>query len=47
MVGQRIEKLTKYFVSPYKVESIVSMNVVELELLESVNIYSVVNVSRM
>ena len=40
-----MEKLTKRFVGPYIVKNIISTNVIELELLESVKIYSVVNVS--
>jgi len=33
MVGRRIEKLIERFVDPYKIKKIVSLNVVELELL--------------
>ena len=43
---QCLEKLMKHFVGPYKVNKIISTNVIELELLESVKIYLVVNVSR-
>jgi len=45
MVGRRTEKLTKRFISPYKIK-IVSLNVVELELPSTVRIHLVVNVSR-
>jgi len=34
------------FVGPYKVKKIVSMNAVEIELLSTVKIHPVVNVSR-
>jgi len=46
MVGRRMEKLTKRFVSPYKIKKIVSSNTVELELPSTVKIHLVVNVSR-
>jgi len=46
MVGRRMEKLTERFVGPYKIKKIVSPNAVELELLSTVKIHSVVNVSR-
>ena len=46
MVGRRTEKLTKRFVGPYKVKSIVSMNAIELELPSTIRIHPVVNVSR-
>jgi len=46
MVGRRTEKLTEKFVGPYKVKSIVSTNAIELELLSTVKIHPVVNVSR-
>jgi len=46
MVGRRMEKLMKRFVGPYKIKKIVSSNTVELELLSTVKIYPVVNVSR-
>jgi len=38
--------LTERFVGPYKIEKIISSNVVELELPRTVKIYPVVNVSR-
>ena len=41
MVGRRTEKLTKRFVSPYKIKKIISSNPVELELPSTI-----VNVSR-
>ena len=46
MVGRRTEKLMKRFVDPYKVQKIVSSNVVKLELPSIVKIHPVVNVSR-
>jgi len=46
MEGRRMEKLIERFVGPYKVKRIVSTNVVELELLRTVKIHPVVNVSR-
>ena len=36
----------EYFVEPYKVKKIISTNAIELELLESIKIYPVVNISR-
>ena len=46
MVRRRTEKLTKRFVSPYKIKKIVSPNAVELELPSTVKIHPVVNISR-
>jgi len=46
MVRRRTEKLTKRFVSPYKIKKIVSLNAVELELPSTVKIHPVVNISR-
>jgi len=46
MVGRRMEKLTERFVGPYRVKSIVSTNVIELELPSTIRIHLVVNVSR-
>jgi len=46
MKEKRSEKLTEYFVDPYKVKGIVSSNTIELELPKSIKIHSVVNVSR-
>jgi len=46
MVGRRTKKLTERFVGPYKIKRIVLPNVVELELLVTIKIYLVVNVSR-
>jgi len=46
MVERRTEKLTERFVGPYKVKRIILMNTVELELLSTIKIYLVVNVSR-
>jgi len=41
-----LEKLTKWFIGPYKVKRIISINVNKLELPDSIKIYLVVNVSR-
>ena len=46
MIGKRTEKLTERFISPYKVQKIVSSNTVKLELPSSVRIHLVVNISR-
>jgi len=46
MVGKRTEKLTERFVSPYKIKKIVLSNTVELELLSTVKIHPVINISR-
>ena len=46
MTGRHIEKFTKHFAGPYKVKAIISSNAIELELLSTVRIHPVVNVSR-
>ena len=46
IVEQRTEKLTEQFVSPYKIKSIVLMNIMELELLELLRIHPVVYMSK-
>jgi len=46
MVERRTEKLTERFVGPYKVQKIVSLNTVKLELPSTVKIHLVVNISR-
>jgi len=46
IVGRRTEKLMERFVESYKVKKIVSSNVVELELPDTIKIHPVVNVSR-
>jgi len=46
MVGRRTEKLTERFVGPYKIQKIVSLNTVKLELPSAVKIHPVVNVNR-
>jgi len=46
MVGKRTEKLIERFVRPYRVKSIVLTNAIELELLSTIKIHLVVNVSR-
>jgi len=46
MVGRSSEKLVERFMGPYKIKAIISSNVVELELLASIKIHPVVNVSR-
>jgi len=45
MVGWHSEKLVERFVEPYKIKAIISSNVVELELLATIKIHPVVNVS--
>jgi len=45
MVERRSEKLTEWFIRPYKVKGIISTNTIELELPSSIKIYPVVNVS--
>ena len=47
MKGRRSEKLTEQFIGPYKVKTIISANAVELQLLPTVHIYPVVNVSKL
>jgi len=46
MVRRRTKKLTKRFIAPYKVQKIISLNAVKLELSSTVKIHPVVNVSR-
>jgi len=46
MVRRRTEKLTERFVGPYRIKKIVLSNAIELELLSTVKIHPVVNVSR-
>jgi len=46
MRNRETEKLTKKFVRLYKIKKIISGNTVELELLASMKIYLMVNVSR-
>jgi len=46
MVGRKIEKLIERFIGSHRVNKIVLLNVVELELPSKVRIYPVVNVSR-
>ena len=45
--GRRLEKLMEWFIGPYKVKSIILANAVELDLLPTVKIYPVVNISRL
>jgi len=47
MKGRRLEKLTEWFIGPYKVKSIILANTVELDLLPTVKIHPVVNISRL
>jgi len=47
MQGRRSEKLTEWFVGPYKVKSIILVNTVELHLLPTVHIHPVVNISKL
>jgi len=46
MKNRKIKKLIKKFVGSYKIKKIISENVVELELLVSIKIHLVVNMSR-
>jgi len=46
VIKRRTEKLTERFVGPYKIKKIVLMNTIELELLATIKIHPVVNVSR-
>ena len=46
MVERRLEKLTEWFVEPYRVKRVISTNTIELELPSSIKINSVVNVSQ-
>jgi len=46
IIERRTEKLMERFVGPYKIKKIVSMNAVELELLATIKIHPVVNISR-
>ena len=46
MRNRKTRKLTKKFVEPYKIKKSISENVVELELLASMKIHLVVNVSK-
>ena len=44
--NRETKKLIKKFVEPYKIKKIISENIIELELLVSIKIYPVVNISR-
>ena len=46
IVRKRTEKLMERFVKPYKIKKIMSLNAVKLELLSTVKIHLVVNISR-
>jgi len=46
IVRRKTEKLIERFVGPYKIKKIVSLNIVELELPNTVKIHPVVNTSR-
>jgi len=46
MRNKEMKKLTEKFIESYKIKKIISENMVELELLVSMKIYLVVNVSR-
>ena len=45
MVGKRLEKLTEWFIGPYKIKGIILTNAIELELPSFIKIHPVVNVS--
>ena len=46
MRNRKMKKLTEKFVRPYKIKKIISENMMELELLASMKIHLVVDVSR-
>jgi len=46
MVRRRTKKLAERFVGPYKIKKIMSLNTVELKLSSIIEIYLVVNISR-
>ena len=46
MKGRRLEKLTEHFMGPYKIKNIISTNVVELVLPSTVQIYLVIDISK-
>ena len=46
MIERRSEKLTEWFIGPYRVKGIVSTNAIELELPSSIKIHPIVNVSQ-
>jgi len=46
IIRRRIEKLIEIFIGSYKIQKIVLLNAVKLELSSTVKIYLVVNVSR-
>jgi len=45
VIERRTEKLTERFVRPHKIKKIISANIVELELLATIKIHPVVNIS--
>jgi len=45
MVKRKLEKVTEWFMEPYKVKRIISTNAIKLELPSSIKTYSVVNIS--
>ena len=45
MVKRRLEKVTEWFMGPYKVKRIILTNAIKLELPSSIKTYSVVNIS--
>jgi len=46
MIRRYMKKFTEHFVGPYWVKAIISSNAVELDLLNTIKIHPVVNVSR-
>ena len=46
MVERKSEKLTEWFVEPYRVKRIISTNAIELKLPSSIKIYPIVNMSQ-
>ena len=46
MQRRHLEKLMKQFVNFYKVKRIILTNIIELELLSTIKIHPIVNISR-
>jgi len=46
MVERKSEKLTEWFVEPYRVKRIILTNAIELKLPSSIKIYPIVNMSQ-
>jgi len=46
MQERKTKKLTEQFVEPYKIKTIISTNIIKLDLSSTVKIHPVVNISR-